>query len=140
MRLIRLWPDDSHFDFMRFRRFSFPLSAVFSVATIVLLLTIGLNFGIDFKGGTLMELQAKSGKADVGKVRQAADSFGFGEVEVQEFGTAGGISLRFAIQEGGEAAQGPVGEGFHADQGPAVEEEEDAVDEPDGMIMNADPT
>ena len=77
-------------------------------ATVVLLLTIGLNFGIDFKGGTLMELQAKSGQADVGKVRQAADGFGFGEVEVQEFGTAGGISLRFAIQAGGEAAQSAV--------------------------------
>ncbi|MDF2813131.1 MAG: secF [Microvirga sp.] len=78
MRLIRLWPDDSRFDFMKFRRFSFPLSALFSMVTVVLLLTVGLNFGIDFKGGTLMELQAKSGQADVGKVRQAADSFGFG--------------------------------------------------------------
>jgi preprotein translocase subunit SecF len=108
VRLIRLWPDDSRFDFMRFRRFSFPLSALLSMVTVVLLLTVGLNFGIDFKGGTLMELQAKSGQADVGKVRQTADSFGFGEVEVQEFGTAGGISLRFAIQEGGEAAQSAV--------------------------------
>ena len=105
MRLIRLWPDNSHFDFMRFRRFSFPLSAFISVLTVVLLLTVGLNFGIDFKGGTLMELQAKSGQADVGQVRQTAEGFGFGEVEVQEFGTAGEVSLRFAIQAGGEAAQ-----------------------------------
>ncbi|WP_210488030.1 protein translocase subunit SecF [Microvirga antarctica] len=108
MRLIRLWPDDSRFDFMKFRRFSFPFSAILSLATVILLLTVGLNFGIDFKGGTLMELQAKSGKADVAKVRGAAEGFGFGEVEVQEFGSAGGISLRFAIQSGGEAAQSAV--------------------------------
>jgi preprotein translocase subunit SecF len=108
VRLIRLWPDDSRFDFMRYRRFSFPLSAMLSLITVVLLLTVGLNFGIDFKGGTLMELQAKSGQANVGDVREAANAFGFGEVEVQEFGTAGGISLRFAIQEGGEAAQSAV--------------------------------
>ena len=108
MRLIRLWPENSHFDFMRLRRFSFPLSAFISVLTVVLLMTVGLNFGIDFKGGTLMEMQAKSGKADVGQVRQTAQSFGFGDVEVQEFGTAGGISLRFAIQPGGEAAQSAV--------------------------------
>ncbi|NIX77252.1 protein translocase subunit SecF [Microvirga terricola] len=108
MRLLRIWPENSHFDFMSLRRFSFPLSAFLSLLTVVLLMTIGLNFGIDFKGGTLMELQAKSGHADVAKIRKAADSFGFGEVEVQEFGTAGGVSLRFPIQQGGESAQSAV--------------------------------
>ena len=108
MRLVRLWPENSHFDFMRFRRFSFPLSALISVATAIMLLTIGLNFGIDFKGGTLMEIQAKSGQANVGQIRQTAEGFGFGDVEVQEFGTAGEVSLRFPIQEGGEAAQAAV--------------------------------
>ncbi|MBM6596132.1 protein translocase subunit SecF [Microvirga pudoricolor] len=108
MRLLRLWPENSHFDFMRHRRWSFPFSAFISVMTVVLFATFGLNFGIDFQGGTLMELQSKTGQADVGKVRQTAEGFGFGEVEVQEFGTAGGVSLRFAIQPGGEAAQSAV--------------------------------
>src|SRR3954447_24831475 len=108
MRLLRLWPDGTRFDFMRFRRISFPLSALLSIATIVVFLTMGLNFGVDFKGGTLMELQAKSSQADVAKVRQTANSFGFGEVEVQEFGNAGGVSLRFPVQPGGEAAQSAV--------------------------------
>ena len=108
MRLVRLWPENSHVDFMRFRRFSFPLSAVISILTALMLLTIGLNFGIDFKGGTLMELQAKSGRADVASIRQTAESFGFGDVEVQEFGSAGEVSLRFPIQSGGEAGQAAV--------------------------------
>jgi preprotein translocase subunit SecF len=108
VRLIRLWPENSHFDFMRFRRFSFPLSAVISVATAIMLFTIGLNFGIDFTGGTLMEIQAKSGQANVAQIRQTAEGFGFGEVEVQEFGTAGEVSLRFATQPGGEAGQAAV--------------------------------
>jgi preprotein translocase subunit SecF len=73
-----------------------------------MLSTVGLNFGIDFKGGTLMELQSKTGQVDVGAVRQTAEGFGFGEVEVQEFGNAGGVSLRFPIQSGGEAAQSAV--------------------------------
>jgi preprotein translocase subunit SecF len=93
---------------MRHRRWSFPFSALLSVVIVALFLIHGLNFGIDFRGGTLMELQAKSGQADVGKVRQQADTFGFGEAEVQEFGTAGNVSLRFAIQPGGEAAQSAV--------------------------------
>ncbi len=108
MRLIRLWPENSHFDFMRFRRFSFPLSALISVATAIMLFTIGLNFGIDFTGGTLMEIQAKSGQANVAQIRQTSESFGFGEVEVQEFGTAGEVSLRFPTQPGGEAGQAAV--------------------------------
>jgi preprotein translocase subunit SecF len=108
VRLLRIWPENSHFDFMSLRRWSFPFSAILSLVTVLIFLTVGLNFGIDFKGGTLMELQAKSGTADVGKVRQTAETFGFGDVEVQEFGTAGGISLRFAIQSGGEAAQSAV--------------------------------
>lgn len=108
MRLIRLWPENSHFDFMRLRRYSFPLSAVISVATAIMLFTIGLNFGIDFTGGTLMEIQAKSGQANIAQIRQTAEGFGFGEVEVQEFGTAGEVSLRFPTQPGGEAAQTAV--------------------------------
>ena len=108
MRLIRIWPEGTKLDFMRYRRVTFPLSAFLSLLTVLLLLTVGLNFGIDFKGGTLMELQAKSGHADVGKVRHTAEGFGFGEVEVQEFGREGGLSLRFALQPGGESAQGAV--------------------------------
>jgi preprotein translocase subunit SecF len=108
VRLIRLWPENSHFDFMRFRRFSFPLSAVISIATAIMLMTMGLNFGIDFTGGTLMEIQAKSGQANVAQIRQTAEGFGFGEVEVQEFGAVGEVSLRFPTQAGGEAAQASV--------------------------------
>src|SRR5215213_2058428 len=76
MHLLRLWPDGTQFDFMRFRHISFPASALLSIATIVVFLTMGLNFGVDFKGGTLMELQAKSAQADVAKVRQTANAFG----------------------------------------------------------------
>jgi preprotein translocase subunit SecF len=93
---------------MRWRRFTFPLSAVMSLAIVALFFLHGLNFGIDFRGGTLLELQAKSGTASSSEVRQQANALGFGEVEVQEFGGDGSLSLRFPIQEGGEAAQSNV--------------------------------
>ena len=50
MRLLRIVPDDTKFDFMRFRRISFPISAVMSILAISLYFFHGLNFGIDFKG------------------------------------------------------------------------------------------
>ncbi|MDB5558443.1 MAG: secF [Enterovirga sp.] len=108
MRLLRLWPEETRFDFMRLRHLSFPFSAAISVAIVITFMTVGLNYGIDFTGGTLIEMRAKDAKADVGPIRDAASNFGFGEVEVQEFGTQGEVSLRFRIQPGGEAAQTAV--------------------------------
>ena len=46
---LRIVPDDTHFDFTRFRRISFPISAALSIVAITLFFTHGLNFGIDFK-------------------------------------------------------------------------------------------
>ncbi|MGY3649663.1 preprotein translocase subunit SecF [Bradyrhizobium sp. LM4.3] len=62
---LRIVPDNTHFDFTRFRRISFPISAALSIVAITLFFTHGLNFGIDFRGGTLLEVQAKSGTADI---------------------------------------------------------------------------
>ncbi|MBR3191448.1 protein translocase subunit SecF [Bosea sp. (in: a-proteobacteria)] len=108
MRLLRIVPDNTRFRIVHWRRLAYPFSAAYSVLVLVLFLTVGLNFGIDFRGGTLMEMQAKSGKPDIAQVRQTANSFGFGEVEVQEFGNAGDLSMRFALQPGGEVAQQAV--------------------------------
>ncbi len=108
MRLLRIWPDNTNFHFMGLRHFSFPLSAFMSIATIVLFFTVGLNFGVDFTGGTLIELQAKSGTPNMAELRHKTTNFGFGDVEVQEFGNAGGVSVRFKVQPGGETAQTAV--------------------------------
>ena len=105
MRLLRIVPDDTKFDFMRFRRISFPLSALLSVVAVVLYFTHGLNFGIDFRGGTLMEVQAKSGQADLAKMRAALASLNLGEFQLQQFGAPADVLIRVSQQPGGEAAQ-----------------------------------
>jgi preprotein translocase SecF subunit len=107
--LIRYFPTDTKFEFMRFRRMSFPFSAAMSVLAVLLFFTIGMNFGIDFKGGTLVELRANGPSANVVSVRERADALGFGEVEVQEFGTEGReVSVRIELQPGGEQGQQAV--------------------------------
>jgi preprotein translocase subunit SecF len=105
MRLLRLWPDDTKFDFMRFRRISFPTSAILSILAITLYFTHGLNFGIDFVGGTLMEVQAKQTPADLAKMRETLGGLGLGEVQLQQFGGANDVLIRIAQQTGGEEAQ-----------------------------------
>ena len=74
--LLRIVPDDTKFDFMRFRRISFPMSALLSILAMLLYFFHGLNFGIDFVGGTLMEVQSKSGPADLAKMRNAVRALG----------------------------------------------------------------
>jgi preprotein translocase subunit SecF len=103
--LLRIVPDDTKFDFMRFRRISFPISAVLSIIAILLYFFHGLNFGIDFVGGTLIEVQSKSGSADLAKMRAALSGLGLGEVQLQEFGGPTDVLIRVAQQPGGEAAQ-----------------------------------
>src|SRR6187401_820655 len=90
---------------MRFRRISFPMSALLSIIAISLYFFHGLNFGIDFKGGTLMEVQSKAGAADLAKMRATLGALGLGEVQLQQFGAPNDVLIRIAEQPGGEAAQ-----------------------------------
>ncbi|MBV8242547.1 MAG: protein translocase subunit SecF, partial [Hyphomicrobiales bacterium] len=90
---------------MRFRRISFPVSAALSIVAILLFFFHGLNFGIDFVGGTLIEVQAKSGAADLAKMRAALGGLGLGDVQLQEFGSPADVLIRVAQQPGGEQAQ-----------------------------------
>jgi preprotein translocase subunit SecF len=105
VRHLRIVPDETNFSFIRFRRFSFPVSAILSILSLVAFFTVGLNYGIDFKGGTLMEVRAASGKADVGSLRSVLEGLGLGEVQLQEIGTNGEVMIRLAQQPGGDKEQ-----------------------------------
>jgi preprotein translocase subunit SecF len=90
---------------MRFRRISFPISALLSIVAIALYFFHGLNFGIDFRGGTLMEVQSKAGAADIAGMRTTLGGLGLGEAQLQQFGGPSDVLIRIAEQPGGDAAQ-----------------------------------
>ena len=67
--------------------------------------TVGMNFGIDFAGGTQVELRAKSGVADLADIRAKGDSLGLGPVEAQRAGAETDVTLRVKVQRGGEQGE-----------------------------------
>src|SRR5262245_50159280 len=106
---------------MRFRRISFPISAMLSVLAVFLYFNHGLNFGIDFVGGTLIEVQAKSGHADLATMRTTLGGLGLGDVQLQQFGGQADVLIRIAQQPGGEQAQQAAVEKVRQALGDAVE-------------------
>ncbi len=87
------------FDFMGKRRIAVVLSALLIFVSLGSLFTQGLNFGIDFSGGVLIEV-GYPGNADVDGVRAALADAGFADAQVQNFGTASDVLIRMLPREG----------------------------------------
>lgn len=108
MRLLKLVPDDTKIQFMRHRKWSFPLSALLIVASLGLFFVNGLNLGIDFRGGTLIEIKTTDGPAEISEIRDLLSTLNLGDVQVQEFGAPDDVLIRIQQQDGGEKAQQEV--------------------------------
>ncbi|MET0600253.1 MAG: protein translocase subunit SecDF [Mesorhizobium sp.] len=106
--LIRLVPDDTTIPFMAWRRYAFTLSAALSIAAVALFFTMEMNYGIDFRGGSSIEVQAKGGAADPRDVRARLSELNLGDVQVQEFGSPRDLLIRIEGQGGGDNAEQSV--------------------------------
>lgn len=99
------FPHDLRVPFMRFKGVCLSLSIVAMALSLGLFFVRGLNYGVDFRGGTVLQLQSKAGPADIGQLREKIGRLGIGIPQIQRFGTDTEVLVRIEEQPGGEAAQ-----------------------------------
>jgi preprotein translocase subunit SecF len=91
-------------DFMRWHLLGFAFSILLGAVSVGLFATVGLNYGIDFRGGTLLEAKTQ-GPADLAAMRDKLDSLHIGEASLQGFGAPDEVLIRLPEQPGGDAGQ-----------------------------------
>ena len=101
---LRLVPDNTKIPFMKGRHFGLIMSAFLSLASVVLFFHPGLNYGIDFRGGIVIEARTPA-PADFPTLREGLGMLGLGQVALQEFGSPQDVLIRLERQPGDDAAQ-----------------------------------
>ena len=83
MRKLRFIPDNTKIPFMRLWRINFPATLLLSVLSVALFFTVGPNYGIDFRGGTLIEIKPV-GAYQLADIRAKVGALDLGDVQVTE--------------------------------------------------------
>lgn len=101
---LKLVPDDTKIPFMSMRMWAFAFSIITTIGTFAALAVTDLNYGIDFRGGAMIEVQSKAEKADISAIRGALSELNLGDVQVQEFGTPRDVLIRIETSDENEQA------------------------------------
>ena len=106
MKLLRLIPANTNFDFLHYKKIAFLFSSIIIIGTFLSLFINNLNYGIDFKGGILLELRSKdTNSANIDELRSEISRLNAGEVSIQNFGKDIDFLVRIQKQEGDQKEQ-----------------------------------
>ncbi len=104
MKLLKLVPDNTNIRFLRWRVPFYAISLLLMALSIGLLVTKGLNFGVDFIGGQMIRVTfEQSAAAPVAELRETVGKLGYGEPTIQTFGKENQVSIRMKLPEGAES-------------------------------------
>ncbi len=103
MRLLKLIPDNTNIDFLRYRFVGVGVTLVLILSSLFMLATRGLNYGVDFAGGLMIEAGFQQ-KASLDELRNTVNRLNVGEASLQEFGGPKNISIRLPLPPGDETA------------------------------------
>jgi preprotein translocase subunit SecF len=103
MRLLKLVPDNTNLDFMKWRNIALILSIIVTLASIALVGVRGLNLGVDFVGGQMIRVSFQQ-PAPVEDVRSIVAGLKMGDASIQEFGNPRTLSIRMGLPQGGDQA------------------------------------
>jgi preprotein translocase subunit SecF len=101
MRPLKLVPDNTNIQFLRYRLVALVLSVVLILGSGVLVGVRGLNLGVDFVGGQMLRVQFAA-PVDAEALRTTVDGLGLGEATIQQFGSPRDMSIRLPLPPGGE--------------------------------------
>lgn len=101
---LKLVPDETNIDFIGKRFLAFIFSALLIAGSIFLVATKGLNFGIDFTGGTIIEIRIDEAP-NMGDLRNELNELELGAISIQEFGEPTDLMIRMPQQDGDSDAQ-----------------------------------
>lgn len=129
MRGLRLIPEETHLNIMGKRFLAYAFSAFLVIGAIALTINNGLNFGIDFTGGTVIEIRTPD-TPNIAELRTDLNNLDIGAISIQEFGQPTDLLIRLPQQEGGPEAEKAAIEQVrgYLDTKFAGEEEESLVD------------
>ena len=102
---LKIVPQETKIDFQGINKIAAIASFFLIIGSIALFLVQGLNLGIDFKGGILLEVRTSQEQADISGLRSDLGGLGLGEISIQSFGSEKDVLIRVQRQEGDEAAQ-----------------------------------
>ena len=103
MKLLKLVPDDTNIHFLKWRTWAFAVSLVLMVASVGLVATKGLNFGVDFIGGQMIRATfTQSATAPITELRSKVSTLGYGEPTIQRFGQENQVSIRMKLPDGAD--------------------------------------
>jgi len=104
MKLLKLVPDDTNIRFLKWRNIAMVFSFLTIIASLALVGTKGLNFGVDFIGGQMIQATfTETETAPVSELRDSIGGLGYGDATIQRFGQPNEVSIRMRLPDEAES-------------------------------------